>query len=172
MKIIRSTPALNFGRSLSNLGPWSRHPLAGLPAVAQILEDFFPATVNALSGRLATDVHEDAGNYYARFELPGVKKEAVKVELKEGVLTISADRVEKSGEGESTTSLGRSITLPDTVVPSNAGDEALLHAVGVIDGHIGPRLGRGCAGHPRPAGPVQLIGDAFVWHDGHAGRGI
>jgi len=115
MKIIRTTPALNFGRSFANSVPWSRHPFAGLPAVAQLLEEFFPATANVAAGRLATDVHEDAANYYARFELPGVKKEAVKVELKEDVLTVSAERTEKSGESESTTSLSRSITLPDTV---------------------------------------------------------
>lgn len=115
MKIIRSTPALNFGRSFANAGPWSRHPLAGLPSVAQLLEDFFPATASALTGRLAVDVHEDAANYYARFELPGVKKEAVKVEVKEGVLTVAADRTEKSGESESTVTLSRSISLPDTI---------------------------------------------------------
>jgi HSP20 family protein len=115
MKIIRSTPVLNFGRSIANAGPWSRHPLAGIPSVAQFLEDFFPATANAFAGRLATDVHEDAANYYVRFELPGVKKEAVKVEVAEGVLTVGADRTEKSGDSESTVTLSRSINLPDTV---------------------------------------------------------
>jgi hypothetical protein len=48
-------------------------------------------------------------------------------------------------------------------------DEALLHAVGVIDVILARRSG--CAGHPDRRA-VQLIGDAFVWHDGHAGRGI
>lgn len=115
MKLIRSTPALNFGRSLVSSGPWSRHPFVGLPAVAQFLEEFFPPAANTVSDRLATNVHEDTANFYARFELPGVKKEAVKVELKESVLTVSANRAEKSDEGETAITLSRSITLPDTV---------------------------------------------------------
>jgi HSP20 family protein len=115
MKLIRSNPALNLGR-VADFGPWLRHPLAGLPAVAQLLEDFFPAAPTSPSnGRLATDLHEDSGNFYARFELPGVKKDAVKVELREGVLTVSAERRVKSGENESTYTLSRSLSLPETV---------------------------------------------------------
>ena len=114
MKLIRSNPALNLGRA-ADFGPWLRHPFAGIPAVAQLLEDFFPATTSPTAGRLATDLHEDAGNFYARFELPGVKKDAVKVELREGVLTVSAERRVKSGETESTYTLSRSLSLPETV---------------------------------------------------------
>jgi HSP20 family protein len=115
MKLIRSNPALNLGRA-ADFGPWLRHPFAGIPAVAQLLEDFFPAaTTSPSAGRLVTDLHEDANNFYARFELPGVKKDAVKVELREGVLTISAERRVKSGETDSAYTLSRSLSLPETV---------------------------------------------------------
>jgi HSP20 family protein len=114
MKLIRSNPALNLGRA-TDFGPWLRHPFAGIPAVAQLLEDFFPATTAPAAGRLATDLHEDANNFYARFELPGVKKDAVKVELREGVLTVSAERRVKTGENESAYTLSRSLSLPETV---------------------------------------------------------
>ena len=62
MKLARYTPTLNLGR-VSDLGPWLRQPLAGLPAMAQLFEDFFPSTT---SNRLATDLFEDAENYIAR----------------------------------------------------------------------------------------------------------
>lgn len=115
MKLIRSNPALNLGRSVSDFGPWLRHPFAGFPAMAQLLEDFFPSSASPSNARLATDLHEDANHFYARFELPGVKKDAVKVELREGVLTVTAERRERAGENTSSVTLSRSITLPDAV---------------------------------------------------------
>ena len=64
---------------------------------------------------LAADIHEDQDNYYARFELPGVKKEDVKIELSNNLLTVSAEKKEKRGDEESSYSLTRSISVPDTV---------------------------------------------------------
>lgn len=65
--------------------------------------------------RLATDVYEDADNFYARFEIPGVKKEDVKLELRDRMLTVTAEKREKSGNDEQSYSLSRSVSVPDSV---------------------------------------------------------
>jgi HSP20 family protein len=111
MKIARCTPAFQFGRT-SDIGPWLRHPLAGLPAMAQLFEDFLPANN---SSNLVTDLYEDTDHFRARFELPGVKKDAVKIELHERVLTVTAERLVKAGEKESARTLSRSLALPEIV---------------------------------------------------------
>lgn len=111
MKIARCTPAFQFGRT-PDFGPRLRHPLAGFPAMAQLFEDFLPATN---SSNLVTDLHEDTDHFHARFELPGVKKDAVKIELHERVLTVTAERVVKAGEKESSRTFTRSLALPEIV---------------------------------------------------------
>jgi HSP20 family protein len=58
---------------------------------------------------------EDKDNAYVRAELPGVKREDLKVETADGALTITAARKEKSGEKEETFSSTRSVTLPQDV---------------------------------------------------------
>ena len=114
MKLICTNPALNLSRAV-DFGPWLRHPLTGLPSVAQLLGDYFPAAAATANGRLPTDLHEDATHFYASFELPGVKKDAVKIELNEGQLIVSAERRSPSGESESAYTVSRSLRLPDTV---------------------------------------------------------
>ena len=74
MKIARCTPSFQFGRT-TVLGPWLRRSRAGFPATAQLFEDFLPAAA-ALSNP-AADLYEDRDHYYANFEIPGIKKEAV-----------------------------------------------------------------------------------------------
>jgi len=111
MKLTRFTPSFDLGR-VADFDQWLRHPLTGFPAVGQLLGEFLPG---AVSGRLATDVYEDKDNYYARFELPGVKKEDVKVEVQDRLLTVSAERREKDGEKESSYSLSRSVSVPENV---------------------------------------------------------
>jgi len=112
MKIARCTPAFQFGRN-TDLGPWLRHPLAGFPAMAQLFEDFLPAA--AVSSNPAADLYEDTDHYYARFEIPGIKKDAVKIELHDRVLQVSAERRVKIGETESMKTVSRALALPDTV---------------------------------------------------------
>ncbi len=48
--------------------------------------------------RMATDIREVEGGYELDVELPGYRKEDVKVELENGNLTISASREEKNDE--------------------------------------------------------------------------
>ncbi|MCX6857450.1 MAG: Hsp20/alpha crystallin family protein [Verrucomicrobia bacterium] len=80
--------------------------------MAQLFEDFLPATN---SSNLVTDLHEDTDHFHARFELPGVKKDAVKIELHERVLTVTAERVVKAGEKELSRTFTRSLALPEIV---------------------------------------------------------
>ena len=56
-------------------------------------------------------ISEDDDNYYARFELPGVKKDEITVEVKDKVLTIKADRQKKKDDQKDAFSLSRSISL-------------------------------------------------------------
>lgn len=111
MKLTRFTPSFDLGR-VADFDQWLRHPFAGFPAVGQFLNELIPASA---SGRLATDVHEDKDNFYALFELPGVKKEDVKVEVHDRLLTVTADRREKSDDKEESLSLSRSISVPEGI---------------------------------------------------------
>ena len=111
MKLTRYTPSFDLAR-VADFDQWLRHPFAGFPAVGQILNDFMTAGQTA---RLATDVHEDKDNFYARFELPGIKKEDVKVEVHDRLLTVNAERLEKEGESEEAFSMSRSISVPEGI---------------------------------------------------------
>lgn len=114
MKLIRSnTPESSLAR-VTDFDEWFRNPFAGLPALSRIF-DWESAFGNQVPGRLATDIHEDKDNYYATFEVPGVKREDVKVELNDRMLTVTVERKEKSGDGESSYSATRSISVPESV---------------------------------------------------------
>lgn len=112
MKLIRSNPAVPS--RVADFDEWFRHPFAAMPALGNLFDvaNFFGSNAPA---RLATDVYEDADNFYARFEVPGVKKEDVKLELHDRLLTVSAEKREKSGDAEQSYSLTRSVSVPDSV---------------------------------------------------------
>lgn len=38
------------------------------------------------------DIREDKTNYYLKFDMPGMKKDQIKVEMSDGMLTVSAER--------------------------------------------------------------------------------
>jgi HSP20 family protein len=61
------------------------------------------------------DLSEDKDNAYVRAELPGVKREDIKVETADGALTVTVARREKNGDKEETTSSARSVNLPTDV---------------------------------------------------------
>lgn len=61
---------------------------------------------------IAADLYEDDANVYARFELPGFRRDEISAELENAVLTVSAER-KASGEGAQGVSLSRSVSLPD-----------------------------------------------------------
>ncbi len=69
------------------------------------------------------ELNEDKSNYIMKFDLPGVKKDDIKVDVDGNVLTVSAERHEekKSAEGKSRYSeisygsYQRSFTLPSSI---------------------------------------------------------
>lgn len=114
MKLIRSNPTSSLGR-VADLEEWFRHPLAGIPSLGQFFNNLSEVLPNVTHDRLSVDVHEDKDNYYASFEVPGVKKDDVKIELNNGLLTVSAEKREKSDEKETSFSMSRSVSVPDGV---------------------------------------------------------
>ena len=115
MKLTRFNPA-HLAR-VSDFDEWFRHPFAGFPSAGQFFGNL-PEFLSAGSpGRLAADIHEDKDNYFAQFEVPGVKKEDVKVELNNQLLTVTVEKKEKTSEGEQSCTLTRSVSVPDGVKP-------------------------------------------------------
>ena len=82
--------------------------------LADEIDQLLAGTEQSGSGfRLA--LSEDKDNAYARAELPGVKREDIKVETADGALTITATRREKNGEKEEALASTRSVSLPADV---------------------------------------------------------
>lgn len=113
MKLIRSNP--NSLNRVSDFDEWFRHPFAGLPSLGHFLGNLGEVFPGVTSDKLAVDVHEDKDNYFASFEVPGVKKQDVKIELQNGMLTVAAEKREQDGDNESSYSLTRSVSVPDGV---------------------------------------------------------
>lgn len=109
---IPSTPS-----RLPNMDAWLTSPLAGFSALNPFLDiSRLFATPEA---RLAADVFEDDGHFYAGFEVPGVKKDAIKLELVDRQLTVTVNRKDSTQGSERTQSLTRSLTIPDSVAEGN-----------------------------------------------------
>lgn len=113
MKLLRSTPA-SLTR-VSDFDEWFRHPFAGMPTLGQFFSQLGEILPKAASDQLAVDVHEDKDAYHASFEVPGVRKEDVKLELNNGLLTVSAEKREKNGENETSLTLSRAVSVPEGV---------------------------------------------------------
>ncbi len=108
-----TTPSHSLGNNLEN---WLQGSFAGFPALSRFF-DGTPLSGGKTSGHLATDIHEDKDNYYAVFEAPGVKKEDLKVELHDRLLSVNVERKFKQGDEESSYTSSRSISVPDSVKP-------------------------------------------------------
>jgi HSP20 family protein len=66
---------------------------------------------------LPLDVYEDENERVVRLEIPGVPKKDIELELENAVLSVRAKREEKSGDGNTTIDLSRSLTVGDDVDP-------------------------------------------------------
>lgn len=108
-----TTPHLSLG---NNLESWLQNSFVNFPALSRFF-DGAPLSGGKTSGYLATDIHEDKDNYYAVFEAPGVKKEDLKVELHDRLLSVSFERKSGEGDKESRYTSSRSISVPDSVKP-------------------------------------------------------
>lgn len=113
MKLNRFNPA-TAGR-VSDFDAWLRNPFAGFATVSHLL-GAFPERLSADAPyAVPADVYEDESAYYAHFEIPGVPREDVKVELREQALSLSATRRQRVSGGESTVSLARTVSVPQGV---------------------------------------------------------
>jgi HSP20 family protein len=89
----------------------------GMPSVArfgELFDDFMGPELGA--HQPAADLYEDDQNFFARLELPGVKKDAINLELENAVLTFSGSYSEETKEAKSDYRFQRSISVPDGVV--------------------------------------------------------
>ncbi|MDP4612049.1 MAG: Hsp20/alpha crystallin family protein [Opitutales bacterium] len=90
------------------------HPAApALGRLGSLFDDLFGGSAEL--NQTAADLYEDAHNYYARLELPGVKKKEIDLELENSVLTISGATSEDTDEAKRRFSFQRSISVPDGV---------------------------------------------------------
>ena len=111
MKLVRyQHPLMN---SFDDLDSWFRSPTDGLHR----LFDLAGRLGNYVQEppRLAADLFEDDDHYFARLELPGVKKENLEVGLEENTLTIGFGRKSAGEESEEKEIYKRAITVPDGV---------------------------------------------------------
>lgn len=65
--------------------------------------------------RLAADFYEDEGNFFARVELPGVKRDEVKIELEKDMLTIAYEKKTEGEDGAETVTYRRAIRTPEGI---------------------------------------------------------
>ena len=84
-----------------------------------LLDDFFGEPFGGYdyseSGLMTTDVKDTDKGYEVTMNMPGVKKEDVKAELKDGYLTVSAETNTKKDEKRYSGSCSRSFYVGDGV---------------------------------------------------------
>ena len=73
------------------------------PVFDNLFDDFFTTDAQGPSSVMKTDIVEKDGNYELSIEMPGVKKEDIQMELKDGYLNVTAshntDKEDKDKEG-------------------------------------------------------------------------
>lgn len=62
------------------------------------LDDVFDDFMTQNNNSMKCDVYEKDGNYNIEVDIPGFKKEDIKVEAKDGYLTITAEKKEQEDE--------------------------------------------------------------------------
>ncbi len=106
MNIMRYSP-----RSLSGFDSLFSDALSGLSPLSRFAS-FSDQPLNGPRG-IAADLYEDDGHFYVRLEMPGAKRNEIKVELDGDLLSISFDKVVGGeGDGESRTSYLRKMSVP------------------------------------------------------------
>lgn len=138
MKLVRyeypqSPAASAFNRLFDSGG-------ASLDRFSSLFDDFFAMAPGF--NQPAADLYEDDHHYYARFELPGMKKRDIDLELENAVLTISSVSTDKTDDTESHTSFQRSISVPDGV-------ELGKVSAALEDGILTVTMPKGAATKPR-----------------------
>ena len=109
MKLIRYQNPLS--ETFGDLDQWFRSPFDGFGRVFELANQ-----LNRYSNMgLAADLFEDDDHYFARVELPGVKKGDLSLELNDGTLLIGFERDSKADENQESAVWKRAVTVPDGV---------------------------------------------------------
>ncbi|MDQ8194223.1 Hsp20/alpha crystallin family protein [Coraliomargarita sp. SDUM461004] len=88
----------------------------GAPTLGRIgsfMDDFWAS--DAGLNQPAVDLYEDEQHYFARFELPGVNKEKIDLELENAVLTLRSQEHSQEEKQLLHAQFERSISIPDGV---------------------------------------------------------
>lgn len=104
-------------RLLNDFDNWFSDPFFGFGELSRLFPALAGNGASSREGRLATDLYEDDENYFVRFEVPGVKKEDLKLEVEGGVLTTSFERKQESDDRRESVSFRRAVRLPEGVDP-------------------------------------------------------
>jgi HSP20 family protein len=112
MKLTQCPPS---SYSPSGLDALLRHPFAGLVDLGTFLDR------RAGVRHLVADISEEADHYDARFEVPGVKKDDVKIDLNDRLLTVTVVKRDKSGDAALSQTLSRSVSVPDSIAADKIG---------------------------------------------------
>lgn len=67
----------------------------------------------------AVDLYEDDNNVYARFELPGFKKDEIKIQIEKDVLTVEVNRTSEDTDAQNSVNLSRAVSIPEGVDVDN-----------------------------------------------------
>ena len=119
-------------RTLTTMAPWSRRNLS--PAMGDVFEDFDrivdsflrPTYASTVNFQPSCDIKETKDHYLVSFDMPGVKKDDIKIEVQNNQLIISGERrYEAKDESDESTirherSYGRferTFELPTTINP-------------------------------------------------------
>jgi HSP20 family protein len=111
MKLIRYHHPLNH--TLNELSDWIRDPSIDFQPFSQLLGHRFRDVVSGNS-RLAVDLFDAGEHYGARFHLPGLSKEEVKVSLEpNSELIVSYERQQEGEESPLVARASRRVALPE-----------------------------------------------------------
>lgn len=115
MQLIRSQRP-ELGAPSNRLAGWFRDPFLGMRSWPSLFEWGFPFEGWEGGRRLAADLYEDEDAFHLRVEMPGVKKDELRVELENAVLTVTCERRDTGRQGAETAACcARSVSLPDGV---------------------------------------------------------
>ncbi len=116
MKLVRYQHPL--ARNFGDLDRWFRSPEDGFGRLFELAERLSGAPSSGTS-YFGADLFEDDDHYYAQLEMPGVKKDDLKIELHDHQLTVvwerRVDEKAKDTERHDQTSLRRVVAVPEGI---------------------------------------------------------
>ncbi len=119
MKLVRYQHPLS--ESFGDFDRWFRSPASGFGRLFELAERL--AETPSTGFGAGADLYEDDDHYYARLELPGVRKDDLQVELHDHLLSVVYERAsrDQSEDGRELASYKRVVTVPDGVDADKVG---------------------------------------------------